>query len=134
MYKLSAFILLSVLLTSCTSSPSNSAHQLTGQARPAITPAEVLVYNEPPAQFTEIATVTATSGASTIPSNTDKKADVLMALKAEAAALGANGIILTMLKEDVETDQVPMSNGTQQYVRNVTKYYQTANGIAIYIE
>lgn len=131
MLKLSVFISLCVLLTSCA---SNSSHQLTGQTRAAITPAEVVMYSEPPQQFTEIATVTATSGASSTTANKDKTEEVLAALKSEAAALGANGIILTLLEEEMETERVPTTSGTQSYTNSVTKFYQTAQAVAVFVE
>tara|TARA_B100001059_G_scaffold61828_1_gene57516 strand:- start:37327 stop:37767 length:441 start_codon:yes stop_codon:yes gene_type:complete len=131
MLKLSVFVSLCVLLTSCA---SNSSHTLTGQARAAISPAEVVVYSEPPLQFTQIATVTATSGASSTTANKNKTEEVLAAMKTEAAALGANGIILILLEEEVETDRVPTTSGTQSYNNNVTKFYQTAQAVAVYVE
>jgi uncharacterized protein YbjQ (UPF0145 family) len=131
MRKIFVCIVFSVLLSSCA---SNSSHQVTGQARPAISPADVVVYSEPPLQFTEIATVKATSGASSTTANKDKTEEVITALKSEAAALGANGIILTMLEEDVDIDRVPTTSGSQSYTNSVTKFYQTAEAVAVFVE
>ncbi|MBV2129334.1 DUF4156 domain-containing protein [Arsukibacterium indicum] len=131
MLKLSATVLLCLLMIGCA---AKSSHQLTGQARAAISPAEVVVFSEPPQQYSEIAIVTATSGGSITPANKGKTADVLNWLKAEAAALGANGIILTSLEEDVEMDRVPTTTGTQSSHNNVTKFYQIAQATAVYVE
>lgn len=131
MLKLSASLLLCLLMIGCA---AKSSHQLTGQARAAISPAEVMVFSEAPQQYSEIAIVTATSGGSLSPGNKEKTADVLNWLKAEAAALGANGIIITSLEEDVEMDRVPTTNGTQSSINNVTKFYQTAQALAVYID
>jgi hypothetical protein len=131
MLKLFASLLLCLLMIGCS---SKSSHQLTGQARAAISPSEVMVFSEAPQRYSEIAIVTATSGASTTPANKGKTEDVLNWLKAEAAALGANGIVLTSLEEDVEMDRVPTTSGTQSSHNNVTKFYQTAQALAVYVD
>tara|TARA_R110002126_G_scaffold54341_19_gene147223 strand:- start:1471 stop:1872 length:402 start_codon:yes stop_codon:yes gene_type:complete len=133
MLKLSACVLLCLLATGCSSSASSS-HQLTGQALAAISPSDVVVFSEPPQQYSEIAIVTATSGASTTAANKTKTDQVLNALKAEAAALGANGIVITLMQEDARLDKVPISDGTQGGIREVTKYYQTARASAVFVD
>ncbi|MGB6306780.1 MAG: hypothetical protein WBF89_03220 [Steroidobacteraceae bacterium] len=72
-----------------------SQAELVGQARPAISPDQVRIYLQPPAsQYEQIANLTASSrGSFTITANgqSDK---VIERLKAQAAKLGANGVLL----------------------------------------
>ena len=81
--------MLALTLAACTSS-----HVLVGTKRAPIDPAQVQVYLDPPANFERVALLEANSNASftfTKQGRTDK---VIERLKAEAAQLGANGILL----------------------------------------
>lgn len=78
-----------VLLAACASS-----HIITGKQRPPIDPAQVKLYSKPPQKFEEIAIVEASSKSSFAISDQGKIDVVIQRLKEEAAALGANGVLL----------------------------------------
>jgi hypothetical protein len=77
------------LLAAC----SSSSHVLVGAKRPPISPDQVKVYFEPPPRYEQIATLDATSS-SMFSSDQGKTDTAIAGLKAEAAKLGANGILL----------------------------------------
>lgn len=92
---------LALVLTGCAS----SSKVLLGQPRPAIDPALVQIYNTPPAGSIEIAQLEATSAAGF---GTQGQTDAAIArLKREAAALGANGVVLM----GVGSQRAPVSVG-----------------------
>ncbi len=77
-----------LLLSGC----AGSSKVMVGQARQAIDPAQVLIYTVVPAGSQEIAQIEASSA---IGFGTQGQTDSAVArLKAEAAALGANGVVL----------------------------------------
>ena len=77
-----------ILLSGC----AGSSKVMVGQARPAIDPAQVRIYTVVPAGSQEIAQIEASSA---IGFGTQGQTDSAVArLKAEAAALGANGVVL----------------------------------------
>lgn len=77
-----------LLLSGC----AGSSKVMVGQARPAIDPAQVRIYTVVPAGSQEIAQIEASSA---IGFGTQGQTDSAVArLKAEAAALGANGVVL----------------------------------------
>ena len=78
-----------LLLAAC-----QSSHVLVGAQRPPIDPSQVKVYLQPPAQFEQIAMLEASSGASGAFTRQQKTDKVISRLKAEAAALGANGVLM----------------------------------------
>lgn len=79
---------LAVLLTACAS----SSKLMLGQARPAIDPSEVRIYRAPPPGAVNIAEIDASSA---IGFGTRGQDDAVIGrLKREAAALGANGLLL----------------------------------------
>lgn len=82
-------VILAIMLAACTSSDVI----MTGDKRPATSPAAVKVYLRHPENFDSIALITATSN--TTPSRIGNKERALNELKEKAAALGANGIVLT---------------------------------------
>lgn len=77
-----------LLLSACASS-----HMLTGTPRAPIDPAQVRIYyGPPPGAFEEIAVLETSSGALTY--GEQNKTDAVLAnLRAEAAKLGANGVL-----------------------------------------
>lgn len=77
-----------VLLAGCATS-----HVLTGQPRPPIDPAQVHVYFDPPPSYQEIARLETASGAFAFGEQAKLEA-VLRNLRAEAARLGANGVLV----------------------------------------
>ena len=77
-----------LLLSACASS-----HMLTGTPRAPIDPAQVRIYyGPPPGGFEEIAVLETSSGALTY-GEQNKTDAVLAKLRAEAAKLGANGVL-----------------------------------------
>jgi hypothetical protein len=95
--KISAFIfgfaLSLILLSGCASS---SSYVLVGTKRPPIDPAKVMLYLHPPAKYEEVALLSANSRYVFVGASDQHKMDVAIGhLKSEAAALGANGILLS---------------------------------------
>lgn len=82
-------LLVAGMLAACTSS-----HLLVGQARGSISPDQVQVYLQPPAQFEEIALVESSSRGSFAITAQARMDKVIERLKKEAALLGANGIVI----------------------------------------
>jgi hypothetical protein len=70
-----------------------------GQARPPISPDQVQIYLHPPsAKYVEIALIDSSSRSSLAVTAQGKTNVVMERLKAEAAKLGANGILLGGIK------------------------------------
>lgn len=78
-----------LLLAAC-----QSSHVLVGAPRPPIDPSEVKVYLQPPNQYEQVALLEASSAASGAFTRQQKTDKVISRLKAEAAALGANGVLM----------------------------------------
>lgn len=115
-----------------------STHRvMLGPARPAIAPEQVQVYVQPPARFEEIARIETESaiGFGT-PGQTDS---AIATLRREAAALGANGVLL--LGVDTVRPPVGVSVGTGVVRRHVGVFgsvgvptsQRRAVGIAIHV-
>jgi hypothetical protein len=91
---LCSFSVLAVgLLAGCASSSS----RLIAPARPAINPAEVRIYRTPPRHYQEIAVLDATSAARLFHGTLQGENEALQRLKEEAARVGANGVLLTLV-------------------------------------
>ncbi|MDH5832844.1 hypothetical protein [Luteimonas kalidii] len=82
-------VLALLALSGCTSS-----HILVGQQRPAISPSEVRLYLQPPAVYENVAVLKSNNNASFAITSQQKTNKVVERLRDEAAALGANGILL----------------------------------------
>lgn len=80
---------------------ASSSHTLVGQVRPAISPVEVRVYHSPPKRYEEIALLDATSGGSLSRKSEAGIDEAIARLKEEAAKLGANGVLLTGVADEV---------------------------------
>lgn len=87
--KNSLFLSIFIFLTGC----GASSHVLVGAQRPPIDPEQVQVYMQVPPGAQQVAILEASSIGSG-PTNQMKTNKVMKRLKAEAAALGANGILL----------------------------------------
>jgi hypothetical protein len=93
--KFKTLVIVSIaILTSCASS-----HIIIGTPRPPINPANVKIYTVPPAKYEQIAIIEASSKSSWAASDQGKIDKVIERLKEEAAALGANGILLQAVGE-----------------------------------
>ncbi len=91
---LPAVVLLVVgLLAGCASSSS----QLVGLARPPINPAEVRIYRTAPARYQEIALLDATSAGRLFHGSAAGETEAIRKLQEEAAKVGANGVLITLL-------------------------------------
>lgn len=115
------FLLLSFLAAGCASS-----YVLVGKVRPPIAPEQVKVYLRPPAKYEEIALLDASSKNSWAVTQQAKMNKAMERLKAEAAGLGANGILLG-------------GSGTEYGARVVAGVgavpvvHRSATGVAIYV-
>ena len=119
-----------------------SSHVIVGKVRPAISPDQVQLYLHPPAHYEEVALLNTSSKDSfsfTAQGRTDA---VVKRLKAQAAKMGANGVLI----QDVG-DQVQGSVGTGVGATggiggtgvgvgvggSNTVYRKAGNGIAIFV-
>jgi hypothetical protein len=120
-----------------------TSHVMVGQARPPISPDQVQLYLHLPAKYVEIALLDTSSKGAFAFSAQGKTNAVIDRLKAEAAKLGANGILL----EGVG-DQAGGSVGTGfgsatatghsafgvGFGSSSTVYHKKGDGLAIYVE
>ncbi len=83
-------VLLAVALAGC----ATTSHVLTGKPKPPIEASQVRIYSTAPAEYEEIAVIDATSRSSFSFGDQKKMDAVIERLKKEAAALGANGVLL----------------------------------------
>ena len=122
-----------LLLAGC----AGTSTVMMGQARAPIDPAQVRIYRTPPPDSGESAQPESTSG---IGFRTRGQTDAVIArLKREAAALGANGVIL--LGTAASRSPVGMSVGAASYGRHsaggigigIPTTQKHAAGIAIYV-
>lgn len=103
---------------------STSSHVLIGTARPPISPESVRVYLKPPPKYEEVATINASSQGSlalTSQQNMDKAVE---RLKAEAARLGANGVLLQGV-QDTQSGSIGAGGGGASYGPN------SASGVGV---
>ena len=86
-----AFVIfaLAVVISACASS-----HVIVGTTRPAIKPEQVRVYLDAPARYETVALLEASDLGANGFSAQSRMNKVMKRLKAEAASLGANGIVL----------------------------------------
>ena len=115
---------------------------LTGTARPAITPAEVRIYSQPPAVFEEIAILNASKNSAFTTGGQKTVDKVVEGLKVEAAKIGANGIILEGFS-DRQTGAVGSGVGSSSVSSNSAVgvgvggslgiYKKTGHGRAIFV-
>lgn len=105
-----SLLLCVVLLGGCAS----TSHVMLSPARPALDPARVQVYTAPPARYVEIALLETSSGPLTY--GEQNKTDAVLAnLRREAAALGANGVLLTDTGYGIRGGGVNVGVGAGRY-------------------
>ena len=137
MFKLGTF---TALITLAALSGCATSYVMVGQARPPISPDQVQIYLHPPAnKYVEIALLDTSSRGSFAITAQGKTNVVMDRLKAEAAKLGANGILL----EGVG-DQAGGSVGTGYatasghsafgFGSSATVFHKKGDGLAIYVE
>jgi hypothetical protein len=98
-----------LLLAGCATS-----HVVTGQPRPPIDPAQVQVYFDPPPGYQEIARLETSSGAFAF-GDQAKLEGILRNLRAEAARLGANGVLVLDTAEGYGGTGVSVGGGGGRY-------------------
>ena len=82
-------VVVASLLASCGTNVT-----MVGPARPAISPAAVRIYQFPPRHFEQIAIINSSAGTTWIFPNNDSVEEAFGELRSQAAALGANGVLL----------------------------------------
>ena len=126
-------LLLALALSACAS----TSKVMLGQARPPVDPAQVQIYTTPPPGSIEIAQLESSSA---VGFGTQGQTDAAVArLKREAAALGANGVILMGVGSS--GSPVGMSVGAGSYGRHsaggigigIPTTQKKAAGVAIYV-
>lgn len=127
------FVVMLILLSGCTSS-----HVLVGKQRPPISPAEVQIYLDPPAQYEKVAVLESNNRASFAFTQQQKTNKVVDRLKEEAAALGANGILLQGVGDQyagsVGSANAWASGGSAYGIGfSSATYLRVGSGIAIYV-
>lgn len=131
--KFSVGVIVALLLTGCASS-----HVLVGQARPAISAEEVRIYLEAPAQYETIALLEASNRGKMNFTDQGRTNTVIWRLKEEAAALGANGLLLQGMGNQY-AGSVGSGNawasGNSAYGFGVSSAVmnRVGNGLAIYV-
>jgi hypothetical protein len=116
-----------ILLCSCAS----SSRVIVGNARPPIAPSEVKLYAHAPPQFEEIAVLNASSHSVFRPGGQAEMDRVIERLKAQAAEVGANGLILEGFS-DVATGSVGTGVGSQSYGRSSAVGVGVGGGMGIF--
>ena len=109
--------LITLIVSGCTI--TDSASIVTGDARPATSPEAVKIYRQAPANFQEIGIIYSSAGHD-FRSDSGLLDSAIEALKAEAAKLGANGIILS---------NVNQRDGAQTVIGTATTTTYNANGM-----
>jgi hypothetical protein len=138
-FKAVPLILAALWITACTTS-----HVMIGKARPPISPERVQIYTRPPnAHYEEIARLQTSSGGSFSFSAQRKTDAVIQRLKAEAAKLGANGVLLEGIGERT-SGSIGTGGGSESYSGsssfgggvgvNFGLTQKVGGGVAIYVE
>lgn len=112
-----------------------SSSVIVGKVRPAIAPAQVKIYLNPPRKFEEIALLETSSRASWSITDQGKMDTVMDRMKEEAAKLGANGVLLRGTA-DRESGGISTGSFTGNLALGVTlgMSHKVGSGTAIYVE
>ena len=86
-------LLAASLLVGC----AGGSARLIGQSRPPLSPDQVQIYRTPPPKYEEIANLDASSSARFFHGNQQTDSEAIQRLKEEAAKVGANGVLLTLV-------------------------------------
>ena len=111
-------VIISLFISGCTI--TDSASIVTGQTKSATNPEAIKIYRQAPAEYQEIGIVYSSAGHD-FRSDSGLLDSAIDALKAEAAKLGANGIILS---------NVNQRDGVQTVIGTVTTNSYNANGMS----
>lgn len=133
-----------MLLTALTLAACATSHVMIGTARPPISPDAVRIYQRPPqAHYEEIARLDTSSQGSFAFTAQAKTDAVIKRLKAEAAKLGANGVLLEGIG-DQPSGSIGTGGGSASYSGsgstgvglgiNAGLTRKVAGGLAIYVK
>jgi hypothetical protein len=125
----SRFFALALSLVAAACAPSS--HILVGTPRPAISATEVRVYTAPPPQAQQIALLDAHSDSVFGPGGQKSIDKVIERLKAQAAQLGANGIVLGDVS-DRQTGSLGTGVGSSSYSGNSAVGVGVGGSLGIY--
>lgn len=106
---------LTLMLCAC----ATSSQVLTGAARSPVAPATVRVYTQPPQHFDEIAELQASRNSITSAGGERAIARMIESMRAQAAKLGANGLLLEDFS-DANGVSLGTGVGSQTYTHNAT--------------
>lgn len=109
-----------------------SSHVLVGQKRPPIPVEQVQVYLEPPANYERVALLESTSQGSFAVTRQQRTNKALDRMRAEAAKLGANGVLI----QGIDTQAggaVAYSDPGTGITTAGAGLHRTGTGIAIYV-
>ncbi len=137
-----AILLLAILLMAA--GCASTSHVMISPARPAISPDQVHVYAEPPpGRYVEIAVLDTASGPFTYGAQNKSNA-VITKLRAEAAKLGANGVLLQGTSSGRGGNRVGVGVGGGSYRGhtsvgggvgvNISPTQMYGRGVAIFVE
>lgn len=79
---------------------AGSSSRLIAPSRPPVSPDEVQIYQSAPSKYQEIARLDATSGPRLFHGSQGTDAEAIQRLKEEAARVGANGVLLTLVGDE----------------------------------
>jgi hypothetical protein len=106
--------LLAAVLVCAVAGCATSSHVMIGSARPPISPESVRVYYTPPPKYEEIATINASSQGSLALTSQQNMDKAMQRMKAEAAKVGANGILLQGVR-DTQGGSIGLGGGSTSY-------------------
>jgi len=115
------------LLTACATAPTAI---VVGSKRPAVDPAAVRIYLDPPKRFEKVALIDASSENAPLFSSMSKAELVVARLKEQAAELGANGVLLQQSGDQI-TGAVMPSSGRFGMIVPVSQ--RSGSGVAIFV-
>lgn len=128
-----AMCIAALILAGCSTS-----HIMIGEKRPPLKPEEVKLYRTPPPQFEEIAMIDADNSGSFAITGQGKTDAVINRMKAEAASLGANGLLIEGVGNQAAGavgTGVATANGTAAYGTGISAsvFLKVGKGLAIYV-
>ena len=109
-----ATLLFAALIACAAAACASSSHVLIGAARAPISPEGVRVYYRPPPKYEEIATISASSQGSLALTSQQNMDKAIQRMKAEAAKVGANGILLQSV-QDTQSGSLGAGVGNTSY-------------------
>jgi hypothetical protein len=121
---------------------SSSSHVVVGRARPPISPDDVRLYLHPPTKYEEVALLDASSKNSWAVTDQGKTDKVIERLKKQAAALGANGVLISGLSNQSAGSVSVGSATANSYGHTATAFgtgfsapimLKEASGMAIFV-